>query len=623
MGVFGLLSLSWKMFKERWKQFVGLTLLSIIISLIPSIINFTLRLLGENSSGTITALGSLIILIFYIPGMLVGIAMIEVMRDKNMGISEAIRGAIGRLLSFFVTMFIGILVMIAVLTINMIIVMGGFFMFGFTMFFITSSSGSGDVFSALINVIIWLLGFVVILLMLLPTFVASIWLYFAQFAVVLENMSPMESLSYSYELMKKKMLSIVWKNIAVAILLMIASALMLIMVLIPSLIIPFLMVIMAIAMIPAVLAVVFIISPVMYLFQYNIYENLKVIKKDKISLDYATKHKGKIKIFAILGALIVIPLILFSVFASSLFNNLENKFINTPYGSYFQNDDNEKDNSNKESENNKTVSEIEKRDEQRISDLDSISLMLWHYKEQRGNYPISDSVINLNENNNITSEIKSANASEEIPEDPSEKYFYDYKSDGETYELSAVFENKNDARCEIMNSFCIYRLKQAKVVQNEEELNLVTEDFSSPEATFNTFLKSNNSINLDLFFKTISARSKKQLEENTDFFSKFENSDEWGGAPEQELKAKYRVVEKTDKFAIMAPELREQKSDYEDRPNGIFLVPDTYFEKEGNYWKIDLFTTAILDVKIRNYTADTEAREESLKELKDSWKSQF
>ncbi len=31
MSVFGLLSLSWRMFKERWKKLVGLTLLSIII----------------------------------------------------------------------------------------------------------------------------------------------------------------------------------------------------------------------------------------------------------------------------------------------------------------------------------------------------------------------------------------------------------------------------------------------------------------------------------------------------------------------------------------------------------------------------------------------------------------
>lgn len=466
MSVFGLLALSWKMFKERWKKFAGLVLLSIAISLIPNIISFVLGLFG-GSSLSLTALKIIITLIFYIPSMLIGIAVIEIMRDKNLGVFEAIRNAAKKLLPFFITGLVGTLAVAVVLIINMIIVIAGSLIFALILSSIASlfdSGGvslfdSGGVLMAFVNVIVWLLGFVVILLMLLPILIASIWLYFAMFAVILENMSPLESLSYSYELMKKKCLSVIWKNIAVAILFASVLALMFIAVFIPSIIIPFLMVIAAIAMIPVVLAVIFVVSPVMYLFQYNIYENLKAIKKDKLLPDCSTKHQGKIKIFAALGALIAILFILFSALSGFSFDNLKNKFIDTPLGSNFQDKTGEKDNPGEKAKNNETLSEIEKRDEQRISDLDSISLMLWHYKEKNGIYPTSGSVVDLSKDKVVASLIESANNGKKIPTDPTGKYYYGYKSDGETYELSAVLEDKNDKRCVVEGNFCIYKYR--------------------------------------------------------------------------------------------------------------------------------------------------------------------
>lgn len=611
MSVFGLLALSWKMFKERWKKLAGLALLSIAISAIINIISFILELFS-NGSSLFVILGIAIILIFYIPSMLIGIAVIEIMRDKNLGVFETISGSAKKLLSFFITGFIGALAIIATLVANMIVVIGGFLIFGFVMSFIVGLFYSGNILMAFVNVTIWLFGFAAILLMLLPTFVASIWLCFASFAVVLENMSPLESLSYGYELMKKKMLSVVWKNIAVVILFVITSALLLIAVLIPSIIVPFLMVIAAIAMIPVVLALIFIVSPVMYLFQYNIYENLKAIKKDKLPPDCSTKHQGKIKIIAALGALIVILFILFSALSGFSFDKLKDE-TDMPFGSYFQNKTGEKNNTSKKASNNETLSEIERRDEQRISDLDSVSLMLWHYKERNGIYPTSSSVVDLSKDKVVATWIESANDGKKIPTDPMGKYYYGYKSDGETYELSAVLEDKNDKRCVVEGSFCIYRFKQVKVVQNEEELNSVTEDFSSPEATFNTFLKAFADGNHDLNLRSINSKTKEILSAG-DLAGK-----DWGYVPERELKAKYKAKEKTEKYSVLVPEFIEQRTD----ENELILEPDIYLIKENGKWKIDYFTTYFLDFQIRNNSKNQKTKDENLKELKEEWRNQF
>jgi len=488
MSVFGLLSLSWKMFKERWKKLVGLALLSVAISMVMSAINFILKLV-VGSSLLFTVLEFIITLIFYIPDMLIAIAVIEVMRNKNLGIFEAVNNATKKLVSFFFTGLIGILAMIAVLVVNMIVVLAGFLILGFILSFTVSLSGSDGVLGAFINVIIWLLGFIAILLMLLPTLIASLWLYFAMLAIVLENMSPMESLSYSYELMKKKMLSVAWKNAMVFLLLMLMFAA----VLVPLIIVPFLIVIVA----PVILiASIFVISPITYLFQYNIYENLKVIKKDKLPTDFAARHQGKIKIFAALGALIVILFILFSMLSGSLFYDLKSKFIKL-YNHDLQDKRSKENYSNEESKNSNMFSEAEKRDKQRLLDLDSISLMLWHYKEKNGSYPISDSVAKLNEDNSVVSEIRSANVGEKIPTDPSGKYYYGYESDGETYELSAVFENKKDTRCELEGSLCIYRLKHFKETENKSNnaanQELVHESVKKDGISYEIYLPANYS----------------------------------------------------------------------------------------------------------------------------------
>lgn len=614
MSVFGFLSISWKMFKERWKKFAGLYLLSIAVSIVINITSFILELFG-NGSLLFVILGIVIILIFYIPNMLIGIAVIEIMRDKNLGVFQALSDSMNKLVKFFMAMLIGSLAMISVAIANVAVIIISFLVLGFVT---TSLLGTeGGVAQSLANVIIWLIGFVFILLMLAPILIASIWLYFAMFAVVLENMSPLESLSYSYELMKKKMLSIVWKNIAVTALFAAVFALMLIAVLILSIIVPFLMVIAALAMIPVLLALIFIVSPVIYLFQYNIYENLKAIKKDKLPSDYAARYCGKIKALAVIGALIVILFILFSAISGFSFDKMKNE-TDMPFGSYFQNKTGEKDNPSEKARNDETLSEIKKRDEQRISDLDSISLMLWRYKEKNGSYPASDLVVKLNENNGTVSEIRSANDGKDIPTDPVEKYYYGYKSDGETYELSAVLENKNDKRCEVEGNFCIYRFKQVKVVQNEEELNLAAEDFSSPEVTWKTFLNSVETKNLDMYFKSFSKLSVDNLDNEYAFSkSELEDIDEW--PIELYKQANYKVIEKTDKFAIMVPEVRIIK----ETP-----MPDFYFENEKGLWKIDveytLTDSLIRVVSLSEYKAEnTGTAEEEISKLKENWRNIF
>ncbi len=321
MGVFELLSLSWKMFTERWKKFAGLVALSVVLGIGIDIVNFILRSVGDNSF-LFVILGILIILVSYILQILIGIALIKIMRNKELEIFEAVKSAVERLVPFFLTMFIGFLTMIGVLATAMIAGIIGFLILSIALFLgimLFNSNGIPEVFASAVTVMTWLLGFIAILLLFLLIVIILTWISFASFAVVLERMSPMESLCYSYWLMKRKIFSVAWRLIAVYLMLAAGLGVVLGTMFISLIIFPFFVIVIVIILL---LVMVFVVSPLLSLFEYNIYENLKIVKERLPQEKEAAEFQSKIKIFAVLGALMIVSAVLLIIASHIMWKSL-------------------------------------------------------------------------------------------------------------------------------------------------------------------------------------------------------------------------------------------------------------------------------------------------------------
>ncbi|OQB06552.1 MAG: Bacterial type II secretion system protein G [bacterium ADurb.Bin212] len=85
-------------------------------------------------------------------------------------------------------------------------------------------------------------------------------------------------------------------------------------------------------------------------------------------------------------------------------------------------------------------------DARRHQDLLSIKNALDNYKSRYGQYPKSNSFININSASNILKQSLVPSYLDSIPSDPNSNagWWYGYKSDGRSFTLSARFENIND-----------------------------------------------------------------------------------------------------------------------------------------------------------------------------------
>ncbi|MBU4338650.1 hypothetical protein KKB43_05340 [Patescibacteria group bacterium] len=105
---------------------------------------------------------------------------------------------------------------------------------------------------------------------------------------------------------------------------------------------------------------------------------------------------------------------------------------------------------------------LHSRDDRRIINLDFYSQALEDYLKNNEKYPIAEETEKISdENSNIFQILKNGGYIAESYKDPSggDKY-YGYKSDGVSYELSAVLEDNKDSRCNIEGNYCVYRLKK-------------------------------------------------------------------------------------------------------------------------------------------------------------------
>jgi len=103
------------------------------------------------------------------------------------------------------------------------------------------------------------------------------------------------------------------------------------------------------------------------------------------------------------------------------------------------------------------------RDNQRVKDLNDIGLAIDEYSKFNNNeYPVTSGYENISdENSYVYKLLRQDGYLRKKYEDPiSGSYFYGYKSDGKSYELTAALEDKNDPRCENIGNYCIYKLKK-------------------------------------------------------------------------------------------------------------------------------------------------------------------
>lgn len=105
------------------------------------------------------------------------------------------------------------------------------------------------------------------------------------------------------------------------------------------------------------------------------------------------------------------------------------------------------------------------RDDQRVKDIETIARALDAYAAKNpkaeGPYPKSNGLEKIDGPYSSTASVlrESGYWKEQVKDPLSPKSFYGYKSDGYSYELTAVLENKNDKRCTVEGSLCIHRVK--------------------------------------------------------------------------------------------------------------------------------------------------------------------
>ena len=101
--------------------------------------------------------------------------------------------------------------------------------------------------------------------------------------------------------------------------------------------------------------------------------------------------------------------------------------------------------------------QIKTRDTERKRDLSNLAYTLKKHYKENNQYPISNGLEKTNDKNCV---LWDALIPVKIPTDPLDpEFYYTYKSDGRSYELTARLENLEDEDCVMENGICLYSLK--------------------------------------------------------------------------------------------------------------------------------------------------------------------
>ncbi|MFH1226059.1 MAG: DUF916 domain-containing protein [bacterium] len=106
---------------------------------------------------------------------------------------------------------------------------------------------------------------------------------------------------------------------------------------------------------------------------------------------------------------------------------------------------------------------INKNDQQRKDDLNKIKETLLKYYQDNSQYPISQKMIALNQNDLLQKALVEKKYLDELPQDPlanqDQNYYYSYQSaDGKSFKLTCLLENQTDPAGQPLGSYWLYAL---------------------------------------------------------------------------------------------------------------------------------------------------------------------
>lgn len=126
------------------------------------------------------------------------------------------------------------------------------------------------------------------------------------------------------------------------------------------------------------------------------------------------------------------------------------------------------DEANQQEEQNQSIefqpTAEESRDQTRKEDLKKIQSALEQFYQSYQRYPLASELSKTNQAGNILDqELVAGGFMAELPKDPQEPtYYYGYRSDGQTYELTSILENGNDPEAISISGFFIYKITSPK-----------------------------------------------------------------------------------------------------------------------------------------------------------------
>jgi hypothetical protein len=121
-----------------------------------------------------------------------------------------------------------------------------------------------------------------------------------------------------------------------------------------------------------------------------------------------------------------------------------------------------------------SVAEQNARDDQRINDISLLNEKIFASNTRFGGFAfVAGEWENISsEEHPLVLELINNGFMEKPLKDPLPGKYYSYRSDGYTYELRAILENRNSGKCEVLEDQCFYIVKK-------EMVPAFTEDASS------------------------------------------------------------------------------------------------------------------------------------------------
>jgi len=103
-------------------------------------------------------------------------------------------------------------------------------------------------------------------------------------------------------------------------------------------------------------------------------------------------------------------------------------------------------------------------DQTRKKDLTNLKNALKKYFAEKSQYPQSTTIIKTSDSANVLAQALVPTYLEKLPDDPTApQYYYGYKSDGQTFELTCILEDKSDVAGVPVGSLNIYKITESSV----------------------------------------------------------------------------------------------------------------------------------------------------------------